>query len=110
MWESPAVRLAGDRVAGSRSAGAVATAKQVCAEDAVFVGVENLAGADQRRPPIARRVGRPGQGMDDENLAAFADRNAVVAERDDQVGQHRARLQDEASEPVGDDLSGLRVG
>jgi len=108
--EGSTVLLAGRRVPRGRSAGAVSAAEQICADDAVFLGVQNLAGSNQRRPPVARGIGRAGEGVDDENLAPFADRNAVVAVGDDQVGQHLARLQGEAPEPSGDDLAGLRVG
>src|ERR1035437_9371183 len=55
--KGPAVRLAGDRVPRRRTAGAVAAAKQVHADDAELLCVEDLAGPDPGRPPVAGGVG-----------------------------------------------------
>ena len=108
--KAPTVWLAGNRVARSRAAGAVAAAQQVHAHDAVLIGVEDLAGTDQRRPPVAGGVGRAGKGVDHQDLASLADRDAIVAIGDHQVGQHLAGLEGESPEPARDDLAGLRIG
>ena len=67
------------RVERGRAGRAIAAAEQVRGDDADALGVERPARPDERRPPVAGRVGRPGQGMDDERPAAprpAADRHA----------------------------------
>ena len=54
------------------------------------VRVERAARADERLPPVAGRVGRAGQRVDDQDLRRRPGRRAVVAIRDDQLRQHVA--------------------
>ena len=74
-----------------RAGRAVAAAEQVGAQDADPIGVERPPGPDERRPPVAGRVGRAGEGVDDERPAARRRARAVVAVGDGQLGQRRAR-------------------
>lgn len=57
--ERGAVGFGGSGVDGGRAGGAVAAAEVVGAEDEVFVGVEDLAGADEEIPPAALAVFGP---------------------------------------------------
>ena len=66
--ERRAVRPPGPRVGRGRAGRAVAAAEQVGAQDAEPVRVERPARPDERLPPVAGRVGRAGQGVDDEDL------------------------------------------
>ncbi len=76
--ERPPVRTAGGRIARRGAGGAVTTAEQVRAEHADAVGVESLAGPDDRRPPVARSVGRSGERVDEEDLGGVGGTRAVV--------------------------------
>ena len=60
----------GRRVERRRAGRAVAAAEQVGAQDADPVRVERAARPDERLPPVAGRVGRAGQRVDDERPAA----------------------------------------
>ena len=84
--ERRAVRPAGPRMERGRPGRAVATAEQVGAQDADPLGVERPALADERLPPVAGRIGRPGERVDDEDLRRLAGRRAVVP-----VGRRSAR-------------------
>ena len=80
------------RIARRRAGGAVAAAEQVRAQDADAVGVERPTRPDQRLPPVAGRVGRAGQRVDDERPAApSAGARAVVAVGDGQLRQQSSR-------------------
>jgi len=53
--------------------------QQVHADDSELVRVETPGRGRSAAPPVARRIRRAGQGVDDENLAPLTDREAVVA-------------------------------
>ena len=59
---------AGPRVDGGRTGRAVPATEQVGAQDADAVRVERPARPDEWLPPVAGRVGRAGQGVDDHDL------------------------------------------
>lgn len=51
------------RIDGRRTRGAVAPAKDVCADDEKFICVERLSWANKFLPPALRRVEWSGSGM-----------------------------------------------
>ena len=59
---------AGGGILERRPGRAVVAAEEVRAQDADDVRVEREPGADEGRPPVAGRVGRPGERVDDEHL------------------------------------------
>ena len=88
--EARAVRTAAAaRSDRGRARRAVAAAQEVGAEHADPVGVERSAGADERLPPVAGRIGRTREGVDDDDLWRLAGGRAVMAVRDDQLGEWR---------------------
>ena len=77
--EGRPVGLPGPRVDIGRPGRAVAAAEQVGAEDADPGRVEGPPRPDERRPPVAGRVGAAGEGVDDEDLGRLGGPRAVVA-------------------------------
>ena len=89
--EARPVRPARPWMQGGRPAGAIAATEEVRAQHANLGRVECPALADQRLPPVARRVRRSSERVDHEDLRRGIGRRAVVAVGDDQVGERRCR-------------------
>ena len=104
--KSRAVRPAGRRVEGVRTGCAVPAAEQVRAQHAVACRVERSTLADQWLPPVTGRIGRTGQGVDDDDLRrrppGRARRGGTRRSARGVPGRHRARTgRVDALEPAG---------
>ena len=83
-------------VRGSMRGGAgraVAAAEQVGAQHADPVRVQRAARADERRPPVAGRIGRAGQGVDDDDLRRHPRGRAVMPVGDGQLRRASAVIE-----------------
>ena len=97
--ERGAERLPGPWVDRRRPGRPVAAAEQVGCEDADPVGVERPARTDEGLPPVAGRVGRPGQRVDDHDLrrcARGADRHAGMRRSAREASSRRPARTDRA--------------